>query len=84
MWELEHGPKGGDELNIIEKGKIYENWILGERHIINKKQYDDIRGFYTFNSDEYKNGFIAIEGELSNPKTIFYQLCSVFFLWCLF
>lgn len=23
LWEVEHGPKGGDELNIIEKGKNY-------------------------------------------------------------
>lgn len=23
LWELEHGPKGGDELNIIEKGNNY-------------------------------------------------------------
>lgn len=23
LWEAEHGPKGGDELNIIEKGKNY-------------------------------------------------------------
>lgn len=23
VWELEHGPKGGDELNLIEKGKNY-------------------------------------------------------------
>lgn len=23
IWELEHGPKGGDELNLIEKGKNY-------------------------------------------------------------
>ena len=23
LWELEHGPKGGDELNLIEKGKNY-------------------------------------------------------------
>ena len=23
LWELEHGPKGGDELNIIERGKNY-------------------------------------------------------------
>ncbi len=22
LWEAEHGPKGGDELNLIEKGKI--------------------------------------------------------------
>ena len=62
--------------DIFEKGKVYENWILGERHIINKKQDDDIRGFYSFNSDEYKNHIIAIKGELSNPKAIFYQLDS--------
>ncbi|HEX8234056.1 MAG TPA: PQQ-dependent sugar dehydrogenase [Caulobacteraceae bacterium] len=23
LWEVEHGPKGGDELNLIEKGKDY-------------------------------------------------------------
>ena len=23
MWEVEHGPRGGDELNLIEKGKNY-------------------------------------------------------------
>jgi aldose sugar dehydrogenase len=23
LWEVEHGPKGGDELNIVEKGKNY-------------------------------------------------------------
>ena len=23
MWEIEHGPRGGDELNLIEKGKNY-------------------------------------------------------------
>jgi glucose/arabinose dehydrogenase len=23
LWEMEHGPKGGDELNLIEKGKNY-------------------------------------------------------------
>ncbi len=27
LWEIEHGPRGGDELNIIEKGKNY-GWPL--------------------------------------------------------
>jgi glucose/arabinose dehydrogenase len=27
LWEAEHGPKGGDELNLIEKGKNY-GWPL--------------------------------------------------------
>jgi aldose sugar dehydrogenase len=27
LWEIEHGPRGGDELNLIEKGKNY-GWAL--------------------------------------------------------
>jgi glucose/arabinose dehydrogenase len=29
LWEIEHGPRGGDELNLIEKGKNY-GWPLVE------------------------------------------------------
>lgn len=35
LWELEHGPKGGDELNLIEAGKNY-GWPL----VSNGDHYD--------------------------------------------
>ena len=62
--------------DIFEKGQVYENWTLGEQHIINEKQSIDIRGYYTFNSTEYQNKPIHIKGELSKPKTIFYTIDS--------
>ena len=62
--------------DIFEKGKIYENWTLGEKHIINKKQETDIRGYYTFNSEEFKNKLISIEGKETKPKATFYTLDS--------
>jgi glucose/arabinose dehydrogenase len=30
LWEVEHGPAGGDELNLIEKGKNYGWPLVGE------------------------------------------------------
>ena len=30
LWEIEHGPRGGDELNLIEKGKNYGWPLVGE------------------------------------------------------
>ncbi len=62
--------------DVFEKGEIYENWTLGEQHIITKKQTTDVRGYYTFNSKEFVNEPITIKGELSKPKTIFYELDS--------
>jgi glucose/arabinose dehydrogenase len=37
LWEMEHGPKGGDALNLIQKGKNY-GWPLA-RFAVN---YDDV------------------------------------------
>ena len=62
--------------DIFENGEIYENWTLGEQNIIKNKQDVDIRGYYTFNSLEFKNKLINIEGKLDAPKTIFYALDS--------
>jgi aldose sugar dehydrogenase len=30
LWEVEHGPRGGDELNLIERGKNYGWPLVGE------------------------------------------------------
>ena len=37
LWEVEHGPKGGDELNLIERGKNY-GWPLVSYAV----NYDDV------------------------------------------
>jgi glucose/arabinose dehydrogenase len=37
LWEVEHGPRGGDELNLIEKGKNY-GWPL----VVYGKNYDGV------------------------------------------
>ncbi len=37
LWEVEHGPRGGDELNLIEKGKNY-GWPL----VSYGKNYDEV------------------------------------------
>ena len=62
--------------DIFTKGEIYENWVLGKQNIIKEKQRVDVRGYYNFNSDEFKNKPIIIKGKLSHPKAIFYDLDS--------
>tara|TARA_B100001142_G_scaffold85490_2_gene86879 strand:+ start:8951 stop:11935 length:2985 start_codon:yes stop_codon:yes gene_type:complete len=62
--------------DIFTNGKVYENWTLGEQHIISEKQNIDIRGYYTLNSDEFENQLIVIEGRKEKPKTTFYKLDS--------
>ena len=62
--------------DIFENGEIYENWIAGEQHIINKKQNIDIRGYYTLNMDEFENKLVAIKGDKDKPKAIIFGLDS--------
>jgi glucose/arabinose dehydrogenase len=38
LWATEHGPKGGDEVNAVEKGKNYGFPIIGYGHEYNGKQ----------------------------------------------
>ena len=63
--------------DIFENGIIYENWTLGEQHIINKKQLIDIRGYYTLNSDDFEHTFVSIKGSKVKPKLTIYQLDSL-------
>ena len=63
--------------DIFEDGVIYENWVGGERHIINKKQTIDFRGFYTFNSEKYQNSLVKIGGSKEKPKTTIFSIDSL-------
>ncbi len=62
--------------DIFENGEIYENWTAGEQHIINKKSEFDIRGYYTFNSKEFGNELVIIEGSKIKPQIKFNFLDS--------
>ena len=66
--------------NIFEDGIIYESWSSGERHIVNEKIKKDIRGYYTLNSDEYKDYLVQITGSKSKPKVKINQIDSSGFI----
>jgi len=54
--------------DIFDKSTtIYENWVQGQKNVINDKDQKDIRGDYNLMADgiTYK---MAISGEASNPK----------------
>ena len=55
--------------NIFNDGIIYENWTGGKKHTINKKIRNDIRGYYTFNSDNFKDILVEIKGSKEKPQT---------------
>ncbi len=53
---------------IFDKGTVlYENWVQGEKNIINDKDQKDIRGSYTL-SGGGKNYNMTISGETAKPK----------------
>jgi glucose/arabinose dehydrogenase len=43
LWVSEHGPRGGDEINVIEKGKNYGFPIIGYGHEYNGASIDSDR-----------------------------------------
>jgi imidazolonepropionase-like amidohydrolase len=54
--------------DIFEKETIlYENWVQGQKHIINDKELNDIRGSYNLEAGESKYQ-LSITGELDKPK----------------
>ena len=63
--------------DIFEDGIIYENWVAGERHIVNKKQEVDFRGHYTFNSQQYENSLVKIRGSKEKLKTTISSIDSL-------
>ena len=63
--------------DIFENGEIYENWSAGEKHVINKKQKIDIRGYYTLSNEEFENKLITIDGSKENPKVTIFALDSL-------
>ena len=67
---LEEGKKANFIIcssDIFENGEIYENWTNGIQNIINEKTKNDIRGYYTFTS-ENTNKTLNILGEISKLK----------------
>ncbi|PWL38348.1 amidohydrolase [Flagellimonas aquimarina] len=56
--------------DIFEKGAtLYENWVQGEKNVINSKDHEDIRGDYNLviNGITYA---LSITGESSKPKAV--------------
>ncbi|MGY8988752.1 MAG: amidohydrolase family protein, partial [Flavobacteriales bacterium] len=53
--------------DIFENGKIYENWTNGMQNIVNEKTINDIRGYYTFTSENTSKTF-SITGKISKLK----------------
>lgn len=54
--------------DIFDKGTtLYENWVQGEKHVINDKDQKDIRGEYTLSAGG-KNYEMSLTGEISKPK----------------
>ena len=66
--------------NIFEQGFIYETWSLGEKNIIKQKIKHEFRGYYTLNSDQFKDYFVEISGSKSKPKVKIDQVDSMAFI----
>lgn len=47
---------------------LYENWVQGNKHVINTKDQKDVRGEYTLSAGG-KTYDLTIDGEVSKPKS---------------
>ncbi len=63
--------------DIFEDGVIYENWVGGKKFVVSKKQEIDVRGFYTLNSNEFKNELVEIKGKKGKLKATIFLLDSL-------
>ena len=55
---------------FTKEGSIIENWIAGERYIINEESKDDIRGTYSLKLQEGKSYLMEITGNKNQPDII--------------
>lgn len=54
--------------DIFDKGTtLYENWVQGNKNVINNKDQKDIRGTYSLSAGG-KNYTVKLSGEISKPK----------------
>jgi glucose/arabinose dehydrogenase len=68
LWELEHGPRGGDELNLIEPGKNY-GWPV----VSNSTNYNQVPIPYHNTRPDLQNPVIYWNPVIAPGNLMFYK-----------